>query len=711
MIRSRREKQQKLKLCLILFTRKAVFFLCGIFLLQHNAFAELYYYLAPHGNDNNPGTRAKPFATIERARDAIRALDASARSERIVVELFGGTYELNRPVRFTADDSGTERYPIEYRAADNDELVNIVGSKTLSGWSSVTDPLILKQFDSTSQTKIVQVQLNNLGIYDLQGINSAEKFQSDPGIELFFCDQPMTLARYPNKEQGEMLIGDIYGIADKGKVDEPKQSNDGAFIYKESRPEKWANEKGIWLHGFWYRNWAGMRIPLGRIDIERQTISFPPKKDGYKIKKGQHFYAENILSELDSPGEWFIDRSTSTLYFWPPKSLSSCKAEVSVVRDLFKLNNVSNIIFRRLVIEAGRGNGFSVEGGSSVQIIACILRNLGNWGVKISGGTFHSVAGCDIYQTGQGGICLKGGDRKKLLSARHRADNNHIHHTARWDPVYQQGIALLGVGNFATHNLIENVPHIAIGFSGNEHTIEYNEIHSSVFQANDAGAIYTSPPGESWSMRGNKIRYNYLHNLYGFKKQGCNGVYLDDCFSSAEIFGNIFYKVATAIFIGGGRDNLLINNMFINCPRSFYIDARGLTWAKHIGKFATKELEGLKYKFLPWSETYPNLTKILNDNPLAPKGNIVSKNIRLRSGKGWIAPRATKYITVNENIVIKEHEDNLAFSSTIRQLSKHPLALSKGFKKIPFEKIGLYKGDERASWPVANSNSELKSVD
>jgi hypothetical protein len=114
------------------------------------------------------------------------------------------------------------------------------------------------------------------------------------------------------------------------------------------------------------------------------------------------------------------------------------------------------------------------------------------------------------------------------------------------------------VGNRATHNLIDNVPHVAIGFSGNEQTIEYNEIHSAVFQSNDAGAIYTSPPDETWTMRGHKIRYNYLHNIHGFLGKGCLGVYLDDCFSSADISNNIFYDVATAILIGGASVLLVV---------------------------------------------------------------------------------------------------------------------------------------------------------
>ena len=334
-------------------------------------------------------------------------------------------------------------------------------------------------------------------------------------------------------------------------------------------------EKGIWLHGFWVWDWADQRIPLGRLDPASRTLSLAGQPGrNYDLRKGQWFYAENVLPELDSPGEWYIDRQSGLLYFWPPAPLRDGDVVVSVTRDLFQLNDVSHVMFRGILVEAGRGSAFAVRGGRNVRIAASSIRNMGNWGIKVIGGRGHQVTGCDIYQTGQGGIHLEGGDRKNLSPGGNCADNNHIHHTSRWDPVYQQAIALFGVGNQATHNLIHHVPHIAIGFSGNDQTIEFNEIHTAVFQSNDAGAIYTSPPDETWSMRGHKIRFNYLHNIHGFQDKGCLGVYLDDCFSSADISSNVFCDVATAILIGGGRDNQMTNNMFIRCGRAFSIDAR-----------------------------------------------------------------------------------------------------------------------------------------
>ena len=658
------------------------------------------FYVAPDGSDANPGTESRPFGTLERARDAVRALKGAGLLPEGGVTVFirGGRYELPGPLALTAEDSGTTAAPIEYRAFRGEE-VRIVGGTTVTGWERVTDPAILARLAPSAREKVFQADLGALGISDLQGIGNAAVYQSDPGIELFFQDRAMTLARYPNS--GYMHIRQVLnaeGVVESGRARTPE----GRFVCDDPRPGRWAEEKGIWLHGFWVWDWADERIPLGTVDPATSTLALGPRQGRtYDLRRDQWFCAENVLPELDTPGEWYLDRDSRILYFWPPAPLSSGKAVVSVVRDLLQLTDVSHVTFRGLVIEAGRGSAIVVEGGTDVRVVACTIRNMGNWAVTVDGGTQHGVVGCDVYQTGQGGIHLEGGDRKTLTPAGHYAENNHIHHTSRWDPVYQQAIALFGVGNRATHNLIDNVPHVAIGFSGNDQTIEYNEIHSSVFQSNDAGAIYTSPPDETWSMRGHKIRFNYLHNIHGFESKGCMGVYLDDCFSSADISGNIFYDVATGILIGGGRDNQMVNNMFINCRKAFSIDARGLGWAKGVGVFATKELSELNYKEPPWSTRYPELLGILEDEPLAPKGNVLIRNICWGGPWGWVQPQAAPHVKVEDNLV--DTDPRFAGRPTAGfRLKKRSPAQGIGFRQIPFEDIGVYRSDDRASWPVTS---------
>ncbi len=201
-------------------------------------------------------------------------------------------------------------------------------------------------------------------------------------------------------------------------------------------------------------------------------------------------------------------------------------------------------------------------------------------------------------------------------------------------------------------------------------------------------------------MRGHKIRYNYLHNIHGFEGRGCNGVYLDDCFSSADISSNIFYDVANAILIGGGRDNIMTNNLFLNCRQAFSIDARGLGWAKGVGDFATRELLDLNYKQPPWSIRYPELLGILEDEPLAPKGNVMARNICWGGPWGWTEPKRPAVREVRgqpgrcgPRFAGKPPAD---FS-----LAADSPALKLGFKPIPFRRIGVYKSGTAppGPWP------------
>jgi hypothetical protein len=658
------------------------------------------FHVSPRGSDAQRGTKQQPFATLARAQQAVRELGWISRVGPIVVEIAGGIYELAEPIEFTAANSGNELGHIEYRARAG-EPVRFIAGKTVTGWQRVTDQKVVERLAPSARGQVMQADLQALGLTDLQGINSPGTYRSDPGLEVFFQDQPMTLARYPN-------VGYMHIKSALDAEGNPKPASaivntpNSRFICDDPRPAGWADEPEVWLHGFWTYDWADLRIPMGQVDPATNTITLGKGNAAYGLRTGMWFYAENVLRELDSPGEWYLDRASSILYFWPTAPLSQGKVIVSTVRDPFRLQDVSHVTFRGLTVEDGRGTAFVISGGTDVRVVGCTIRNMGNWAVRVGGGTKHGVVGCDITGMGQGGIHLDGGDRKTLTPGGHYADNNHIHHTSRWDPVYQQAIALRGVGNSATHNLIDNVPHIAIGFADNDMTIEYNEIHSAVFQSNDAGAIYTSPPNETWSMRGHKIRYNYLHNIHGFESRGCMGVYLDDCFSSADISHNIFYDVATGILIGGGRDNLMENNLFVNCGRAFSIDARGLGWAKGVGVFATKELHDLNYTQPPWSVKYPELLGILADEPLAPKGNVVQRNVIWGGPFGWIQPQALPHVKVENNL---ENVDP-RFIGTPPQsfrLAQDSPARKLGFRPIPMDRIGVYQSADRASWPVTST--------
>ncbi|MCD6359801.1 MAG: right-handed parallel beta-helix repeat-containing protein, partial [Armatimonadetes bacterium] len=277
--------------------------------------------------------------------------------------------------------------------------------------------------------------------------------------------------------------------------------------------------------------------------------------------------------------------------------------------------------------------------------------------------------------------------------------NNHIHHWGRWSRMYKSAVNVRGVGNRVSHNLLHDAPHTAIFFAGNEHIIELNEIHSVCYESNDAGAIYN---GRDFTQRGTIIRHNYMHDVYGYRSRGCVGVYLDDMLSGIRIEGNVFYHTYRAAFIGGGRDCTIANNIFVECPKAIHIDARAMGWASAAIEGVMKtRLEAMPYKQPPWSERYPELLTLYDDEPAVPKGNVVERNLIV--GEDWddIYRQARPHVTMRDNLVT----DNPGFVDREHlnfQLTDESPAWDIGFVGIPFETIGLYESPDRASWPVVN---------
>ena len=250
------------------------------------------------------------------------------------------------------------------------------------------------------------------------------------------------------------------------------------------------------MHGYWAYDWANSYERVAELNPDRHFIRTTPPYGHYGFRKGQRFKFLNVLEELDQPGEWFIDRKKGALYFWPPQTETkekSAKPEAILSllnQPLLKMTEASHIVVRGFVLEATRANAVEIRGGTSNLVAGCLIRNIGDTGVVIEGGTGHGVTACDIFDTGDGGVSLNGGDRQTLAPGGHFVENCHFQRQGRWSKCYVPAVLMDGVGQRASHNLIHDHPHAAILFSGNDHLIEFNEIHHIALETGDVGAIY-----------------------------------------------------------------------------------------------------------------------------------------------------------------------------------------------------------------------------
>lgn len=657
-------------------------------------------YVAANGNDAWSGTLAAPnadrtdgpFATLERGRDEIRKRKAAGALPPgpITVEVRGGTYVRDTAFNLTAPDSGTADTPVVYRAA-KDENVHLIGGRPVTGFEPVSDPAILERLDEAARGHVVQADLGALGVADF-----GDPVTPGRRIELFFADRPMTLARWPN--EGFTTITAVVG----GKPIEShgiKGDAVGKFTYDGDRPKRWTRENDIRLHGYWFWDWADAYEKVASLDAETRTISTAPPYHHYGYRKGARWYALNLLAELDSPGEWYLDRKSGILYFWPPAPVESSKAFVSVLDAMITMDDASYVTVRGMTIEFNRGTAVAIRRGTHCLIDACTIRNVGGAAVVLSDGKANGVTGCDIYNIGDSGISLNGGDRKTLTPGGHYAVNNHIHHYSRAALTYRTAVNTTGVGNRIANNLMHDAPHMAIGLNGNDHVIEFNEVHTVCMDTDDAGAFYM---GRDWTWRGNVIRYNYFHHIGRFKGGvGVQSVYLDDWASGSTVFGNVFYRAGRGVLVGGGRDNTVENNVFVDCSPAVHVDSRGLGWAKSYfdGRDNTlvERLNAMPYKTPPWSTRYPELLKLYEDEPALAKGNRVVRNICV--GGRWldlldgltdkVVQVADNLVTADPHFIDAEHQDF--------QLKDDSPAYKLGFKRIPIDRIGLLKNEPRAS--------------
>jgi hypothetical protein len=615
-----------------------LFVAAGISVLQAQDRRAAVFYVSAAGNDSWSGTAPAvtrtggPFATLTRAREAVRRSLLAGFNPSVLVR--GGLYRVDTGLILDSLDSGTDEHPVTWGAFPG-ETVRFIGGRTLSGFNKITDPSVLKRIQPAFRDSLLVADLRGQGIRD---------FGTPPNhMNLFFRGARQQLARYPNRGwlsiAGVPLIeNSILHQGDKKVIKDglPAGRHSGMFAYDGDRPSRWASQRDIWMHGYWVWDWRDAYQKIDRIDTILHLVHPAPPHHGYGYQKGQRYCFLNVLEELDSPGEWALDSAKGLLYYWPPSPPGPEDVTVSLLKEpMVFLQGVSNVVFRGFTFESSRACAVKIRGGRNILVAGCFLRNIDNdTCLVVDGGTNNGVRSCDISDVGSTGIRIVGGDKASLEAGKNYAINNHISRYGQVTHAFNGGIYCQGVGNIIAHNRIHDAPFSGIQYYGNDHLIEYNDLFDLAHESGDVGGINT---GGDYSDMGTVIRYNYIHDTHGYGEGGFRGIYLDLPGSNTRIFGNVLANVDIGVFFNSGRDNLVENNLFVNCHPSVNI----YIWP-HMSYFRpggawniVEKLHALKYTEPPYSVRYPKLPSYLDSTNLGmPYGHEVVRNVSL--GGTWL---------------------------------------------------------------------------
>ena len=457
-------------------------------------FAQTKFYVAPKGNDTNRGTEMKPFASIARAMVEVRKT-----SGPVLIYLLEGTYYLKKPIVFTAEDSRKENETLTITSFQNQKAV-------ISGGV----PLNLKW--EKYKNGIWKASVKPDLIFD----------------ELFVNGQLQRMARYPNFDSTARFLGGT-----------------DADAFSKERVAGWHSPAGGYIHALHRSEWGDFHyIITGKNSKDELSFEGGWQNNRRMGMHDRYRFVENIFEELDTVNEWFYDKETRTLYYYPPEGIdiTTAKFETPQIAHLFEFkgaekNPVRNISIDGLMLTQTlrtfmqnkepllrsdwtiyRGAAVLYEGALNCSLKNCTLYNLG--GNSVFFNKFNrncEVSGCLISKIGASAICFVGdpnavrspsfeynefvpleqidrtpGPKTNNYPAACKVYNNLMFDLGRVEK-QSAGVELSMCQSITvSHNTIYDVPRAGINISEGTwggHVIEYNDVFNTVKESGDHGSF------------------------------------------------------------------------------------------------------------------------------------------------------------------------------------------------------------------------------
>jgi hypothetical protein len=590
------------------------------------------FYVATNGNDAwsgtlatpNPGNTDGPFASLDRARQAVRGKPGG------VVQIRAGNYFLSAPVNFSVADSGTASAPIVYENYPGETPV-ISGGKLITGWQNISGNVWAVSLNASAYQNFEGLFYRAAGALDAQRRFRPRTTQAPANDQCpsYPCSgylyssslNPVTSAQQSTNCSAQLSNGQWECF------------DQFYFNAGDVAPSYHAMTLGdVEVLNFEY--WTMSRMRLALVDttnaiahLTGPTFHDPTTSGWYP---GHRYLIENVREALNQPGQWYLDRcpdnsqlctspqATWTLTYLAQLGEDPATAEIVVpqLSQLIVMNGASNLVFQGLTFShdnwmppfVGLGDvqgmpdvtaAVSVTNSQNVVFNACIFSHTQGWGVEFvgddsgaSGG--NQVINSELYDLGAGGIRIgkwpckskgptcTGVDSDSNVPQYNLVENNVIAGGGRVQPT---GIGTgVWVGNahhnVITHNDISDYYSgaIGVGFTygitegtgfAHDNIVSFNRVYNlGQGVTSDMGGIYLATSATGGNLVLNNVIHDVTHNYQDPDGYGGIGVYFDQGTSNAVAHNNLVYRLSGSAAFNNLSDHITDtypqNNVFMN---------------------------------------------------------------------------------------------------------------------------------------------------
>ncbi len=666
-------------------------------------------FVAPDGTGS--GTFKGPLGSLQDAKGK-----AKATAERIgwigdeyKVYFRGGLYPIAESVVFSTQDSAPEGCTLVFDAYPGEEP-QFDGSVSIKGsqMTQVTSNAILNRVPDEAKGYIYSIDLKQFGYTPKAG---------NPNSQYILYDgTKFTQARWPNYSDAktDKAVKDTYSASS------PYVST---TIKDVDRALRWGTASDVWMNVSFVYTWANQDF-RATVDPKTATVTCHDTKPSYQpIGNNKTYYMYNLIEELDIEGEFFIDRSTNTLYLIPYKShlvdgtfadrtINICTLGSAMV----DLQGVKGVSFRRLTFQNSTAKLVNAENASFIEFLGCDFMNTAGAGIYGRGMQDFKVNSNDFHNLG--GTCVdhEGGRLHTLSDGRVEIINNRMYDVARG--VGSQYYTAHGIR--VAHNDITRTQEQAVSGLCSLGYYELNEVwDTGTRRVADSGTFYTymNP-----YVTNRTLQHNYVHDTDGTMTI----MYSDNASTGFYCYNNLYRHTSRPFYSNGGEQNWFISNMTLDQSHSEHGDEMAKVAAAERDDNTTWDFKNLKlltsnnwsnYQItmfdrsagLDW-ELYKNtppydyVYKLYAREYLdLPYENVIKNNASIRSG-GIAVDKWTEPYLVNENNVQYTDYAEVGFvdydsnNFNLREDSKVYKDIPE-YKHIDFDNVGIYIDEYRTKLP------------